>query len=86
MRRLPWLLALLLTGLASYVWYDDSLRETLLNRLPVAVKSDTTPLYRWQDAQGHWQLSDQPPAGRSYEVVRYPRDLNVVPAVKPEED
>lgn len=41
----------------------------------------TTTLYKWRDAQGQWQVSDQPPpAGIKYETLNYHKDTNVIPS------
>lgn len=37
-------------------------------------------VYRWKDAQGRTQITDQPPEGRPYETVRISPDTNVVPS------
>jgi hypothetical protein len=36
-------------------------------------------LYRWRDDAGTLHITDQPPEGRPYEVVRIRDDQNVVP-------
>lgn len=38
------------------------------------------PMYRWKDAQGVTQVSDQPPADVSYETLRFDPRTNVLPA------
>ena len=45
------------------------------------VKPKTTTVYKWRDAAGNWQISDQPPGnGTEYETLEYHRDANVMPA------
>lgn len=40
-------------------------------------------LYRWHDAAGRVHLTDQPPAGRPYEIVRIDPNHNIVPSTLP---
>ncbi len=84
--KLRWLLALTLLALVAWFWYDDAARDALLGSATDLTGANNTTLYRWQDAQGRWQLSDHPPPGRPYETVRYPHDVNVIPALRPDED
>ena len=49
-----------------------------------AVREAAVPkLYRWRDAHGVLQLTDQPPKGRKYERVDMREDVNVIPMVPP---
>ena len=41
------------------------------------------PLYKWKDAQGRWNVTDQPPKNRPYEKVVVNPDTNVIPSVAP---
>ena len=36
-------------------------------------------LYKWRDAKGVLQITDQPPVGRKYETVSIRQDQNVIP-------
>jgi hypothetical protein len=36
-------------------------------------------LYKWRDARGVLQITDTPPQGRKYEVVKVRQDQNVIP-------
>lgn len=48
--------------------------------LPTADSAVVT-VYRWQDEQGQWHLSDQPPDSGSYETLQLRHDENVaIPA------
>lgn len=80
-RALAWLLALLLVvgGLLAWWWLNPaSAPYWAKERLPWLFVTETT-LYRWQDENGHWHVTDQPPADRPYEVVEYRSDANVLP-------
>ncbi|KFN43626.1 DUF4124 domain-containing protein [Arenimonas oryziterrae] len=41
------------------------------------------PLYRWRDANGVLQITDQPPKGRHYEKVTLRADQNVISSSAP---
>lgn len=75
-------LALIAAALAA-VWrfYPETLAP-LLSGTPLREHVNTsTPLYQWQDADGHWQVSDRPPPdGIPYEVRQYALDANLIPA------
>jgi hypothetical protein len=40
----------------------------------------TARLFKWRDASGNWQITDQlPPEGIDYEKLEYREDVNVLP-------
>ncbi len=40
----------------------------------------TARLFKWRDASGNWQITDQlPPDGIDYEKLEYREDVNVLP-------
>ena len=40
----------------------------------------TTTVYKWQNDEGVWQITDQaPPEGTDYEILTYREDVNVLP-------
>jgi hypothetical protein len=44
------------------------------------VPKTSTRLYKWRDAAGHWQITDQPPPGdTAYEMLEFREDVNVLP-------
>ena len=65
-----------------YVYFAPDLKqqtEQQLDRLSGEKASRT--LYRWQDADGQWQVSDRPPpAGTEYEILQYAPETNVIPS------
>ncbi len=67
-------------GVFGY-WYlhPQEAPAVVRNHLPDSVHQ-LPPIYKWQDDQGRWQVSDQPPQDRPYETVVYRRDMNVMPA------
>lgn len=89
-RTLLWWLPAL--GLGAWAWWYFApayLPDFVRERLPVAHSSTAhnPVVYKWKDAQGAVQYSDQPPARGSYETIRLDPDTNVLPAgVPPEQD
>ena len=80
--RFLWALALLaaLGGLGGYFFlFPESLPEWAA-KTSIGRDLQTTTVYKWQDASGAWQVSDQlPPAGTEYQVEKYTPDANVLP-------
>ncbi len=87
-------LVLCLVALALWAWRTYapdglSLPKVVSDQLPAALapRAENPTLYKWKDAQGHWNVTDQPPAGRSYETIQVDPNTNVLPAgVPPEQD
>lgn len=74
-------LVLLAAGVGGlWHFYPDALRP-LVERTPLKRSlSSSTPVYQWRDAQGNWQVTDEPPPqGISYELKRYDLDTNILP-------
>lgn len=84
------LLVLLAAGCAVWWFYAPQTWRAAL-RAPLPVPTDAVQrapaLYKWQDAQGRWNITDQPPKDRPYTEVRVDPNTNVLPAgVPPERD
>ena len=82
--RLFWLLiVLLLAGLIVYLNpdYKTRLQELVFTAgTSLSPAGKTTRVYKWRDAEGQWQISDQPPPLEiDYETLEYHPDLNVLP-------
>ena len=42
--------------------------------------TESTPMYKWQDGEGRWQVTDTPPPeGIPFELKQYPHDANLLP-------
>lgn len=79
--RLLWiLLAVALIG-GIYLYQSPAVRmqiEDLSSEAGLSKK--TAQLYKWQNASGEWQITDQlPPEGTVYETLNYREDVNVLP-------
>lgn len=59
---------------------DTRSLESSINDLVPNVSSDderdSVPVYKWRDAQGNWQFSDQPPKGVEAELVTVDTTIN----------
>lgn len=51
-----------------------------LEQTALLPQAEVTQLFQWQDADGRWHVSDQPPAaGIAYERLEYRHDTNILP-------
>lgn len=82
MKKTLFIFLAILTGVALYIYLDPSLNRQAGQQIDKLLDSEQTrTLYRWQNAEGQWQVSDTPPAaGIPYETVQYNRNTNVVPS------
>ncbi|MDS4031169.1 MAG: DUF4124 domain-containing protein [Candidatus Contendobacter sp.] len=85
-RAWPWVVLLVLGAVGGALFYG----YTRPQAVPAWARGwlpdppgQTRPLYRWRDAQGRVQITDQPPKDRPYEEVRYRADANVMPPGTP---
>ena len=83
--RALWLLAVLLVLVFVYIYFNPDYRQQFGEQLrelsgDLGVTKKTTYVYKWRNAKGEWQHTDQPPpAGVEYERLDYREDLNVLP-------
>ncbi|WP_257388123.1 DUF4124 domain-containing protein [Tahibacter caeni] len=84
-RLLGWTLVLLALAAAAWWYYaPHTLPTALRHSAPVSpnAQSATPTLYKWRDAQGRLNVTDEPPKDRPYETVRYDPNTNVVPGYR----
>ena len=76
-----------LCAAGSYLWIFDRPRvERWLRDTPLAPPPTVTTIYKWQDVNGNWNLTDTPPAaGVTYETLHMRSDTNVMPLVPRDE-
>ena len=89
------LVILLLAAAGGYLYLHPEVMEPLLRATPLEPLLRGTPLepppaettlYKWRDANGQWQVSDDPPGGGvKYEILHYRSDVNVIPALPKKE-
>jgi hypothetical protein len=74
---------LLVAGLILYLRpeYRDRLQDLPSDiGLSRITPKKTARLFKWRDASGNWQITDQlPPEGVDYEKLEYSEDVNVLP-------
>src|SRR5690554_6388556 len=54
----------------------------LLNKSSAYAKGTQQNVYKWQDEQGQWHLSDTGPHGIEFETVRVNSAANLIPSVQ----
>lgn len=83
MKKILFILAVILAAVVWYVYHDPQLSrdiKTEVNQL-LPEQQRTTTVYKWQDKQGNWQITDHPPqTGIKYEKLEYQSNTNVMPA------
>jgi Domain of unknown function (DUF4124) len=80
------LLLLILVLVAGFIAYLNPEYKSRIQDLSSAVglsalaPKKTARLFKWRDARGNWQITDQlPPEGIDYEMLEYREDVNVLP-------
>jgi hypothetical protein len=78
---LPLVILVAVAAFGAAWWYfaPASMPAWLARSLPASPKLGP-PLYKWRDDNGRLHVTDQPPADRAYETVRYDANTNVVPS------
>ena len=71
------------TTVASVSTVSTKVKSSLPTEPPTNVK---TKVYKWQDAQGHWQFSNTPPKTQAKVATQtYNSNENVIPRLTPED-
>lgn len=87
MSKLLTIVVLAALGVGIYLYLHPKQAEQWLEGTPLAPEPEITRVYQWQDTQGGWRITDEPPAaGVEYELKEYRADVNVLPLPKPKED
>lgn len=81
-----WLVAAALLLGGGLVWWMDDGSHEAQSRVPAEHTERGPILYRWIDARGVVNITDKPPSGRHYTIVRINPDRNLVPGIKDETD
>ena len=83
MKKLLWIIILAIVGIAGYAWYDKDFRNIILQKS--GVKPVKSKVYKWQDKDGQWHITNQPPPpGTPYTEQEYLHNTNVIPATPQE--
>jgi hypothetical protein len=82
MKKILLIVLAVLIGGAAYVYLNPELRHETQQKVDKLTGQDQSrTLYRWQDADGQWQITDIPPRqGTPYETLRYDTEANVIPS------
>jgi len=74
-----WLFFITFLTVGTVFYHYPSLFTGLKDRIPVWLGMvDNGTLYRWQDHDGQWHVSDQAPQGKPYDKVRVRYDTREV--------
>lgn len=80
MKQLGMLLLAIGLGVAAWWWYTSEMPRRERERAAAAEAAmaeaeRASSLYRWRDADGNLQITEEPPKGRQYEKIsREPKD------------
>jgi hypothetical protein len=78
--------SIILAIAGGYLFLHPDIWQEWVKGTPLEPPPTVTKMYKWQDADGQWQLTDrQPGPGIKYEILIYNSNANIVPAV-PTED
>lgn len=84
-RGLAWLLGI---AMVAAVWWfaghpGFEPREQKLQRQQISGEAATPKLYRWTDENGVTQITQTPPKGRKYKVIKIREDQNIIESSAP---
>jgi hypothetical protein len=66
--------------LGGYFYLNPGNAPSWLSGLFGQTPPQVTTVYKWRDAKGNWQITDQPPTdGIPFDTLDYHRNENVVP-------
>mgnify|MGYP001821611930 FL=1 len=79
--RAPLILAALLLAILAWLYFNPDYRKQFEELSSGAgLTEKTVTVYKWRNARGEWQITDQlPPEGIEYERLDYREDENVLP-------
>ncbi len=76
------ILLIAFSGAGAYLYLNPDVWQTWLKDTPLEPAPTKTQVYKWQDANGQWQITDRPPTGKiPYEHLEYTSDANIVPSI-----
>jgi hypothetical protein len=88
MNKLLLLLVLVALAVGGYFFINPDRTQDLLEGTPLESENGAIRVYKWQDSQGRWQVTDEPPPqGIAYELKEYSPEvipLPLPPAPPPE--
>ncbi|RKZ65190.1 MAG: hypothetical protein DRQ48_11850 [Gammaproteobacteria bacterium] len=76
------ILLIALSGAGAYLYLNPDVWQPWVKDTPLEPAPTKTQVYKWQDANGQWQITDHPPTGKTpYENLEYTSDANIVPSI-----
>ena len=80
-------LLMALSASGGYLYLNPDVWKPWVKGTPLEPAPTKTQLYKWQDEDGQWQITDRPPEGKVlYENLEYSSDTNIVPSIPVGED
>jgi hypothetical protein len=78
--------SIILAIVGGYLYLHPEIWQQWVKGTPLEPPPTVTRMYKWQDADGQWQLSDQrPDAGVKYEILIFNSNTNIVPSLPVDE-
>ncbi len=73
----------IITGaVGGYLYFHPETWKPWVKGTPFEPAPTVTRVYKWQDQNGEWQMTDQPPPGGvKYETLIYSSNTNVTPSM-----
>ena len=79
-RVLAFILLLAAAGGGYLYLFERERLDRALDGTPLELPATHTEVYKWRDADGHWHITDDPPAGDiPFEAMTYRGDDNILP-------
>lgn len=78
--KILWVLAIIIASVGILAYQDPDIKQWIMKS--VAPTQDMSKVYKWQDSNGIWQISNIPPGnGIPYTEQEYLHNTNIVPAL-----
>ncbi len=76
------ILLILLSGAGAYLYLNPDVWQSWVKGTPLEPAPTKTQVYKWQDENGQWQITDEPPTSKiPYENLEYTSDENIIPSI-----
>lgn len=84
-------LLIVVSAAAAYLYFNPADRPDIVQEwvkgTPLQPPPTKTYVYKWQDANGQWQITDKAPQGNiKYQKLEYSSDTNIVPSIPVDEN
>ena len=76
------ILLIVLSGAGAYIYLNPEVWQPWVKGTSLEPAPTKTQVYKWQDENDQWQITDGPPTGKTpYEILEYSSDTNIVPSI-----